>query len=234
DLNNYVFKVNDFQYSIGNPDLRPQYVHRLELSYRLGKQTIAAYYNKTVDAINGVYTLDGDIAIYQRKNAGAQTQYGIEYNRTGQLTSWWFVKASASIFHRKFTNPEGIDSFERTSGYLNLSNTVKINSTTSIDLSGVYLSKQEDAFYILSERYRVNIMLQKTFWNKKLSCRLYVTDLLDTFEFNTRRPFDTFETTLRLKFQTRTLRHWMSYNFSNQSKVNKRSNSSDGGVRRRL
>ena len=234
DLNNYVFKVTDFQFQLGNPNLGPEYVHRLELSYQQKKQTIAAYYNKTVDAINGIFFLEDEVSFYRRYNSGAQSQYGVEYNRFGNLTSWWFMKASAIIYHRKFTNEEGMDSFERTSANFSLSNNFKINETINIDLSGYYRSPYEDAFYIENDRYMINLMVQKSFWNKKLICRVYFDDVFDTWLYKNERPLDGLLTTRTVKEQRHTLRLWVSYNFSNQSMLNKRSNQSKNDARRRL
>ncbi|MEM6699790.1 MAG: outer membrane beta-barrel family protein, partial [Bacteroidota bacterium] len=234
ELNNNVRKINDFRFELGNPDLQPEYIHRFELSYNQKKQTLATYYNITTDAINGIYFLEDQIAYYKRFNNGAQEQYGIEYNRFGNLNKWWYVRASAHLYRRKYINEAGEDSFEQNTARLRLYNNFKINSTTSIDLSGYYNSPTADAFFIAQEFYAVDFMLQKFFFDKKLNCRIYINDIFNTLVYANERPFETFKTTRSTKPRTQRITFWMTYNFSNQQKVNSRKAESKNEIRRRL
>jgi len=233
-LNNNIRKINDFRFELGNPDLQPEYVHRFELSYNQKKQTIATYYNITTDAINGIYFLENQVAFYKKFNEGAQKQYGIEYNRFGNLTKWWYVRASAHLYHRKYINEAGEDSFEQSSARLRLYNNFKINSTTSIDFSGYYNSPTADAFFIAEEFYSIDFMLQKFFFNKKLNCRIYINDVFNQLVYANERPFETFRTTFSSKPRTQRINFWITYNFSNQQKINSRKTESKNEARGRL
>ncbi|MFK7770831.1 MAG: TonB-dependent receptor [Saprospiraceae bacterium] len=233
-LNNYVVKLNDFRYELGNPNLRPEIVHNTEVSFKQKKQSISAYYQIVKEAINGIYYLENQASFYRKFNAGSQTQYGLEYNRFGNLYEWWYLKVYAGLYNRKYTDEDGNDSFERVSGVVSISNNFKINKTTNLDFSLYYRSPFEDAFYIESEVYRANVMLQKNFFDKKLTCRIYFNDIFNTLIYNNERPFTTFKSTNSFNPQTQTLRLWLTYNFSNKSKVNKRKNSSKNDARRRL
>lgn len=233
-LNNNVTKINDFRYELGNPDLVPEQVHQIELSWAHKRQNFAVYYDKVVGAINGIYYLEGDVAYYQKFNSGAQTQFGLDYDYSGNLMKWWLLKATFNLYRRKFTDENGIDSFQRTTGRIHLANTFTLNKTTSFDLSGGYFSPTADAFYIAYERYHVNIMLQKTFFKKQFITRIYVNDLFNTLNYRIERPFETFTTTRDEKWRTRQLRFWLIYRFQNKNKVNKRANQSKNEARRRL
>lgn len=233
-LNNYVVKINDFRFELGNPDLRPEYVNNYELSFKQKRQTFAAYFQRTNEAVNGIYFLEGEVSFYQKFNAGSQTQYGLTYNRFGNLFKWWYLNANASVFHRKFTEENGVDRFQRTTWQFRISNNFKINKTTSLDVSGSYRSRYEDAYYIAFPIYGVNIMLQKTFLDKRLSFRIYLNDVFNTRIYENERPFTDFKSIYSTKPQTRTLRLWLSYNFSGKNKVSKRTNNSKNDARRRL
>ena len=233
-LNNNAIKINDFRYELGNPDLIPENVNNWELSYKSKKQSVDFYVQRTTQAINGIYFLEGQIAYYQKFNEGTQQQIGLSYNRFGNLFSWWHISALVRVFNRKFINEAGADSFQRTTARLNISNNFKINETTSIDLTGSFISPYEDAYYISYERYRANLMLQKLFFNKKLSCRIYINDLFNTLKYGAERPFDTFKAVRRQRWRSRQLRLWISYRFDGKNKVNKRQNKSKNDARRRL
>lgn len=233
-LNNNVIKINDFRYELGNPDLIPESFNGWELSWKSKNQSVEFYFDRVNDAINGIYFLEGQIAYYQKFNEGIQQQMGITYNRYGNLTKWWYIKALISIFNRKFINEKGNDSFERNSARLYITNNFKINKTTSIDLIGRYISPSEDAYYIAYERYRADLMVQKTFFNKKLITRIYFNDFLNLLEYQAERPFENFRTFRQEKWRSRSLRLWVSYNFNGKNKVNKRKNKSKNDARRRL
>ena len=233
-LNNYVIKQNDFRYELGNPNLRPEYVHNFEVSLKQKSQSFDIYYQKTNEAVNGIYYLIGEVSYYQKFNSGSQTQYGITYNRFGNLNKWWYINVNTGFYLRKFTSEEGIDSFKRTTGYIRFSNNFKINSTTKLDLSGYYRSHYEDAFYIEFPVYYVNLMLEKSFFDKKLTSRIYVSDIFNSTIYQNERPFENFKSTSSLKPQTQYITLWLSYNFANKNKVSKRKNKSKNDARRRL
>lgn len=233
-LNNNAIKINDFRYELGNPDLIPENVNNWELSFKGKKQSVDLYLQRTTEAINGIYYLEGQIAYYQKFNEGIQQQIGISYNRFGNLTPWWYIKGLVSIYQRKFINAGGNDSFKRTTARLNFTNNFKINETTSIDLIARYVSPYEDAYYIEYEQFRINVMLQKTFLNKKLNARIYINDLFNTLVFNSERPFDNFKSTRRQTYRSQSLTMRVTYNFNGKNKVNKRKNRLDNEARGRL
>ncbi|MEM1124434.1 MAG: outer membrane beta-barrel protein, partial [Bacteroidota bacterium] len=142
--------------------------------------------------------------------------------------------ALVSLYHRKFINEKGNDSFARATARLNFANTFKINSTTSIDLTGRYISRTEDAFYIAYERYKADLMIQKTFFDKKWIARIYVNDLFNTLRYEAERPFENFRTFRSDHWRSRSIRFWISYNFSSKNKVDRRKNRSKNEARRRL
>ncbi|MEM6321672.1 MAG: outer membrane beta-barrel protein, partial [Bacteroidota bacterium] len=83
-------------------------------------------------------------------------------------------------------------------------------------------------------RFRVNLMVQKQFFDKKLSCRIYVNDLFNTLQYDAKRPFEEFTTFRNDQWRSRHLRLWVSYNFSSINKVKVRKNKSKNEARRRL
>ncbi len=233
-LNNNAIKINDFRYELGNPDLIPENVHNWELSFKEKKQSIDFFFQRTTEAINGIYFLEGQIAYYQKFNEGIQQQFGFTYNRFGNLTDWWYIKGLSSIYNRKFINEAGADSFEQMVVRLDISNNFKLNETTSIDLLARYISQDKDAYFIVDGRYALHLMLQKTFLKKQLNCRIYVNDLFNTLDFRSERPFDNFKATRHQKWRSRNLRLRITYNFNGKNKVNKRKNKSNNEAHRRL
>ncbi len=233
-LNNNAVKINDFRYELGNPDLIPENVNNLEISLKDKKQNFDVYLQRTTEAINGIYYLDStQVAYYQKFNEGIQQQFGVSYNRFGNLTKWWYIRGLIHAYNRKFIS-EGDDSFEQFTYQLNLSNNFKINPTTSLDLTARYQGKYADAYYISFPYYSVNLMFQKLFFDKKLTFRFYANDVFNLMDTNSERPFENFRMIRSEKWLSQQFRVWFSYNFNSKNKVNKRKNQSKNEVRQRL
>jgi len=155
-------------------------------------------------------------------------------NRYGNLTKWWTINGVARVFQRKFINELGADSFERISTRFRFNNNFKLNKTTNLDFSGTYLSKYEDAFYIQDPFFRLDLMLQKTFFDKKLMARIYIGDLFNTMNGGSVRPFDNFRTVRKEEWRSQSIRLWVRYAFDGQHKINKQKTQSKNDARRRL
>ena len=234
DLNSIIQKINDFRYLIGNPDLQPEYIDQYEVTFQKKKHTLSAYYNIYNNAMNGVYYLEDGIAFYQRQNNGFQTQYGLEYNISGDVTSWLSFRQNVRLYHRKFTNEEGVDMFQKTTYDLQFSSNIKIDETTGIDISARYWSPRADAFYESIPFYWVEFFVKKSFFDKKLDCRIYFNDPLNLASSGNDRVFPEITTTLRRKYRSRTIRFWVRYNFATKTKASSRKNKSDRAGRSRL
>jgi len=104
----------------------------------------------------------------------------------------------------------------------------------NLDFSGTYLSKYEDAYYIQDAFFRLDVMLQKSFYDKKLLARIYVNDLFNTMNSGAIRPFDNFRTVRKQNWRSQYIRFWVRYAFNGKNKINKRKNQSKNDARRRL
>ncbi len=233
-LNNNVYKVNDFRYFIGNPDLRPEYIDLYEIEWQQKKHTFSLYYRQSNDAINGVYTLVDSIAYYQKKNDGQQKQLGLEYSSTFEVGQRWTIRGSINAYHRRFTNEGGFDSFKQNTISFRLFNNFKINPTTTAELTFRYMSPTADAFYLQDEFYYVNLMLRKNFFDSKLQCSLYFDDVFNTILWSNTRPFDDIVTSSKENPLTQSVRLSLIFNFDNNRAMSKRKNKSENDVRRRL
>lgn len=233
-LNNDVIKWNDFRYELGNPGLTPENKHNWELGISNAKHDLSAYMRITTNAINGIYFLEDQIAYYQKFNEGRQNQVGLSYTYNDYIAGWWHMNTTLNVFHRKYINERGEDSFAGTTALMNVANNIRIDNSMSIDVLLRYRSQYKDAFYITDPRYQCDLMIQKWFLDKRLQVRLYADDIFDLFEFREVRPFPNFISDRTEKWRTRRFRFWVGYHFKSKSKYNKRKNQSSNEYRRRL
>lgn len=234
DLNNNVWKLNDFRYELGNPDLAPEIRHRYELAVQTGKHNAALFYNNVADAINGIYFLEGEIAYYKKFNEGRQTEYGLEYNSALDPLPWYNLRTSIRFFNRQFIDAADQEIFQQTTLKLRLWHNLKFGAKTRAEIRTTWYSPQADAYFIRDPLREVDVLLQRQILGKQLNVRFHVHDLFRTLNFAHRRPFSTFTTTSVWRPFTRTFNLRLAYNFASQHKVTTRSNRSQNETRRRM
>lgn len=142
-------------YQTGNPNLKPEFTHSLELSYQktygkksntflatlFGKYTtnlIARYQNwgKLGQSIDSAY-----ITTYV--NASAAYASGLELIFRNTFTKWWDVITSANVYYSKINGSNVIAGLEneRTSWSGKMNHNFKFNKGWSVQISGEYQGK---------------------------------------------------------------------------------------------
>jgi outer membrane cobalamin receptor len=100
---------------VGNPFLRPQFTHVLELgfarSWTAGSATTSLYHRDITDAYSRIYAIDASNPNYNIvnkifENAGDSRQTGVQVVLEQQVTSPWRVSGSVNVFRNE------IDAFE--------------------------------------------------------------------------------------------------------------------------
>jgi len=161
-------------------------------------------------------------------------QYGLQFNSSNKIKSWWYVRLSSHLYNRKFVNEEGGSSFEKVTIGARLFNTFSFNKTTSVDFSMRYTSPRADAFYEASSIYTANLMFKKSFFEKKLNVRVYFDDVFNNLRYKNVRQFDTFSTTADDKPRSRKVLLWLTYDISNTKKITSKKNTSKNTSTNRL
>lgn len=231
-LNNRINKTNDFSYDIGNPNLNPEFIDKYNINFSKKHQSFSLYLNNTTGAISGVWKIEDGIAIHQNQNYGTRKQYGFEYSVLGSIIKWWEVKGVGELFHKNFKNPEY--NLNKTAVFFNLRNSFKINKTTSLDVSGHYISPFLSANYISAESYIANLVLKKTFLDNKLSLRFYVDDIFNSQRDKSVGDYLDFYHNFHQKRNTRSFTIWLRYNFSTKNRTSDKKNQSKNDTKNRL
>lgn len=145
---------NQLSYSTGNPNLKPDFTHSLELSYQ---KTYGQKNNTFLATLFGKYTTDliSRYQYWQKFNntdssfvsswINASDAYagGLELVFRNNWTKWWDMNFSTNVYYSKIegsTLTQQITN-ERTSWSAKINNTFKIAKGWSIQLSGDYISK---------------------------------------------------------------------------------------------
>lgn len=131
---------------IGNPDLRSEYIHSMELSWRKGfgktAMTATAYARRrtgVVDYVRRAY--DAGVTLDSIVNAGNGWREGLELQVTTQPTSWWQLTANGDLsLHNFRATYEGCTSTHNTTGTVGCINNFQLAKNTSVQFDGHFVS----------------------------------------------------------------------------------------------
>lgn len=140
--------------SVGNPGLKPQFTHSIELNYnnayKKGSNLLASvYYKYSTDLItNYIYKAinptTNDSAYYSSYiNANTAITYGLEISNKTAVAKWWDLNLSFNLFNSSIqaTIPgQNVDN-NLTSWFSKMNNTFKLPNGYSFQFSGQYQAK---------------------------------------------------------------------------------------------
>lgn len=137
----------------GNPGLKPEFTHSVELSYQktYGKKNntfLASIFGKyTTNLISRYQSLQemGDTSALVSSWINASTAYaaGLELIFRNKITSWWEINLNANVYYSAINGSNVVAGLEneRTSSFTKMNNTFRLGKTWSIQLSGDYQTK---------------------------------------------------------------------------------------------
>ena len=165
-------------------------------------------------------------------NYGTRNQFGIEYNASGNIFKWWYVKGIGEVYNKHFTNTNY--NLNKTTAFFYLYNNFKINKTTNVTISGNYMSSALSANSEMEEQYSIKLIIKKSFFKDKLNMRIYIHDILNSIKNQSKSEFIDFNFDFYQKRKTRSITFWITYNFTSKNKVKNNRNKSDNKNRNRL
>ena len=131
---------------IGNPDLKSEYIHSMELSWRkmFGQtQVTATVYARrrtgVVDYIRRAY--DVGVTLDSIINAGNGWRKGLELQITTKPTKWWQLTANGDLsLHNFRAKYEGCTSTHNTTGTIGWINNFRLAKNTALQFDGHFVS----------------------------------------------------------------------------------------------
>lgn len=194
-LNPFIYFLDQYTYSQGNPFLNPQYTNNFEFTYLLKKKYSATLnYSKTTDVITEVILPDNEKqALYQtNQNIATQNSYSLVLNAPVNFTKWWSSNNNLNLFHIRFNAPDiagqRLDN-KSTSFQFKSQHSFKIQSGLSAELMFSYDSPVTFGVMRIGTRYGFDAGLSKSFLAKKASLKLAANDIFNTQINNIKSAF---------------------------------------------
>ncbi|HWR33312.1 MAG TPA: TonB-dependent receptor [Chitinophagaceae bacterium] len=105
DLNPFIHFLDRYTFEQGNPDLKPQFSHNIELSHTYkGFLTTTVNYSKTSDIIQQVIEQHEatNETFIKKANIASQNQVGLSVSAYKQITKWWSGNIYANVANNHF------------------------------------------------------------------------------------------------------------------------------------
>src|SRR5690606_37687688 len=214
NLNPFVFQIDDFSASAGNPNLQPQYNNTLRfgITYRRTKN-ISVFYSKVSDVFQQIALNNGDnTVIYEVLNLEHLVNYGASLNYPIQITKWWKSYNNASLYNSEYINNNLRADQLTFQG--KTSQNFSISDNLSLELSSGYQSRSIAGNYIMDPTFYTDIGIQKHFINKKLRVMINYSDIFYTRNQDINVISDDLNLYIKERAQTRRILVSLNYNFS--------------------
>ncbi len=219
DLNPFIIFLDKYTSEQGNPDLKPQFSHNIELTHTYkGFLNTTLNYTRTTDIIDQIIEQDPDKneAKIKKSNISRQQQFGIAVSAGGQLKKWWTANLYANLYRNRYegvVNGENID-FAGTSVLLNAGNQFKFGKSWSAELGGFYRSKGMEGVFNINGLGMMNVALSKQIFKGKGSLRLNFRDILWTQKVSGTVKYGTIDAAFQQQQDSRQIAFGFTYRFS--------------------
>lgn len=230
ELEPYITYEDYYTKKIGNPDIRPEFIHSAELGYRKhfkggSRLTVTGFYRYRKDVkerIRTAYAAEPGVTLDTLVNAGNDRSWGIEMGADIKAARWWNMVLNGSLFRNSFLGgyPGSTDASVLSYAF-SMINNFKAGKTTAIqfdvNMVGPRLLSQgrEDGYCYFDFALRQQII------KDKLSASLVAHNIFNTARYNSIRTSPT------LYARTYVCPKWpdirLSFTFTFNSKVHKES-----------
>ena len=191
ELEPYITYEDYYTKKVGNPDIRPEFIHSAEISYRKhfnsdNSLSFTAFYRHRKDVRERVRTAyEPGVTLDSLANAGKDRTYGFEANATLKPFRWWNMIVNGSIFHyRFFSSYEGCTDNSVFSYAASMINSFTLGKTTRMQFDANVVGPQlrtqgrEEAYCYFSLALRQQIL------RNRLSASIVAHDIFRTARYD--------------------------------------------------
>jgi len=218
-LNPFPDFADSLNVRVGEPNLQPEYINSFELGhmYQNGIITLTsnAFYRRINGQVDWIVRVEDGISYRGPQNLNTADLYGFEFINTTQLTNWWNLNASYSIFESRIDGTNLDDSFTNRglSWYAKVTTDISLPLDINLQFTGNYFAPEIEAQGRDLARYYIDGSLQRYFFDKQLTLSASFRDLFDTRNFRGENFGPGFEQRFERKRETQIILITASYNF---------------------
>jgi len=223
EINPFLYYVDLYDYRSGNPYLKPEYAHNIELTHVFNKIITTTLYASLVSNSYefGFYKQNDTtkVNILTHTNFGKINNFGIRFSAPAVIRAWWTADFHADVSYQRYiAYPENGNLNKGTQDViLNVLNTFRISPRVTATLSGDY---ESPTFYGITQNkthFRINAGIGTQLFNKRGTLRLNAEDIFNTERDNTYTNYQNINLMVRDKKETQVARLSFTYRFGKTS-----------------
>jgi hypothetical protein len=228
DLNPFIYLIDKYTYSSGNPLLRPQTITNYEFSWRhKGIWSATVFYNRYQDFQTETVSQANGIFITAPANLGEKATKGINGNMVIRPTKWWDGNIYTELVNLKFRGQliGGYLSTSTTYFYIETGHQFKLSDTWSVDLNGFYISGRTVGQFALDSKSQLSASIQMKLPQNNAALKLAVSDVFRK-NISSGSIFNVAGASAEYRndFDTRMITLGFSYNFGRKNRQEKKRN----------
>ncbi len=227
DLNPFRFFRDPYMYYEGNPFLRPELTHSLELAHSFNNKIITTLnYSYTSDVMNWMMgQVDSLNLTYQRpQNLLSHINYGIGIVGVLDVTDWWTHNSYINVYQNQYKGDHkgGALNNRIVTTHYNTQNTFRFGHGLSGELSGFYNSPTVYGVFVNRSYWVLSAGIQKQVMNKKGAVKLGVNDIFQGRRRVNRARYENLDIHGDIRFDSRVITLSFSYRFGGDVKERER------------
>ena len=183
DLNPFVHFLDLYTYEQGNPDLKPQFSHNIELTHTYkGFLNTTLNYTTTNDIIQEVLEQNENTneTFIKKANIASRKQVGLSISAYKELTKWWSGNVYVNVYNNHFkgiVNKGDYISIGITGLMAQVQQQFKWGNGWGAEVSGFYRTKSLEGVIFIAPIGQVNAGLSKQLFKNKASVRVNFRDI---------------------------------------------------------
>lgn len=239
-LNPFVMKTSPYDYSEGNPYLKPSFINNLEFTYiRKQNWLSSVYFSQVKDFGQELSIIDPatNVTRHSPLNYANTYQIGFSTYYNFKKLTWWNNISGFNVNYQNVKSKiELIQSIDGANGYFYTNNDFTLNQSKSIFIGlnyGLQLPGRYQIFHI-SSLHMLDASMKFLFLKKNLSVTITGEDLL-----NAQKPLISYKSNginnnVKSYGDTRSFRISLSYKFGNMNLKSKNRNPGNEDERNRI
>jgi len=238
NLNPFVYYLDQYTYSQGNPFLKPQYTQSYELNYTYNKTiNVSLSYSHTKDVITNILLTKDKATFATQLNLQSQNSYNININAPFTFTKWWSGNVNLNGFYLGFKSDSllgaNLNSGQAAYQFKTLQ-TFLVGKAFKAEVSSDYQSALTYGIFHIKPQYSFDAGLSRSFAQKKANLKLSVSDIFNTRISKVSSRYQSVNIDFNEKQESRIARLTFTYNFGNSKLATRRHESGADAEKNRV
>lgn len=223
DLNPFVYLLDELSFFSGNPFLKPQMSHRLNLLYAFKSATIIGlnYAYATDYKVNITDSVDINKLVIIPYNVGNQHHIALTLTQQAKITKWWNISINGILYRLKneiLLGQARDFNIKQNAARLTLQQNFKLPYKFSAEIFALYNSKRlTGANEVIRPTSQIDFALQKSLWKDSATIRFVCSDIYKGSRTNSTQSYGGFYLHNYAYYEARQIRLNFSYKFADAS-----------------